>query len=175
MISRGRRLVIALVALGLAGGLFRPQIGAALITRGDDALRNADASGAVRYYQRALGIDGRSTIAADRLAFYLAMRRGPGDAQAAIDIATAALARTPDAAALLADRGLAEQQSRRWAAAQRDFAFAGHVARDARYEHLAGRLAIARGRTQEARHYFRLALAHDPHFDPARAALASLR
>jgi len=170
-----RRFAIALVTLALAAGLFHGQVAAALITRGDDALRNGDRNGAVRYYRRALTLDARSRTAADRLAFYLDIRRLPGDAQTAIDIATTALAGSPDDPALLADRGLAEQRLHRWAAAQAEFARAGEVGRDARYDHFAARIALLRGRPDEAKHFFRLALARDAHFDPARAALAALR
>ena len=62
-----RRFAIAGVALVLAGGLFRGQLGTALVTRGDDAVRNGDRTGAVRYYTRALAIDPHSLRAADRL------------------------------------------------------------------------------------------------------------
>ncbi len=174
-ISPVRRFALAGIALVLAAGLFRAQIGTALITRGDDALRNGDRTAAVRYYRRALAIDEHSVLAADRLAFDLDMRRGPGDAQAAIDVATAALKANPDNPSLLADRGLAEQRLRRLAEAEQDFASAGEIARDPRYDHFAGRVALTRGREREARRYFRTALERDAHFDPARAALALLR
>jgi tetratricopeptide (TPR) repeat protein len=169
-----RRIGIALVALLIAAGLFRGQLAAALVTRGDDALRTGDRSAAVRYYYRALTIDPRAVRAADRLAFYLAMRHGPGDAEAAIAVAGKALALVPADSALLADRGLAEQRLRRWRAAERDFAEAGAAGRDARYDHLAGRLALRLGALSDARHFFRLALVHDPTFHPARVALAQL-
>jgi tetratricopeptide (TPR) repeat protein len=170
-----RRVTIALVALCVAGAAFRGQVATALVTRGDDALRNGDRSASVRYYQRALAIDARSS-AADRLAFGLAMRKLPGDAQAAIEIANTALERRPDSeVALLADRGLAEQHLRRWRAAERDFARAGAAGSDARYDHLAGRIALRLGDRNDARGFFAAALRHDPAFGPARAALARLQ
>ncbi|MGD0473594.1 MAG: hypothetical protein ABSB70_10280 [Candidatus Velthaea sp.] len=174
-IPLGRRFAIAAVALSLAGGLFHGQLASALITRGDDALRAGDRVAAVRYYARALTLDPQSARAADRLAFYLAMRRQPGDAQAAIGVATNALARTLDDAALLADRGLAEQRLGRWRAAEHDFAAAGRAGRDPRYDHLAGRVAWRLGDVRDARRFFSVALVHDPAFAPARAALAELR
>ena len=170
-----RRFAIALVSLVLAAGLFHGQVAAALVTRGDDALRSGDRTAAVRYYRRALSIDAHSTNAADRLAFYLDLRNAHGDAQMAIEIATTALAARPTDAALLADRGLAEQHLQRWAAAQRDFVRAAEAGHDPRYDHLAARIALVRGHRSEARHYFALALARDANFDPARAALAVLR
>jgi tetratricopeptide (TPR) repeat protein len=103
------------------------------------------------------------------------MRHAPGDAQAAIAVASVALARVPADASLLADRGLAEQRLRRWSAAVRDFAQAGDAGRDPRYEHLAGRVALRLGRRSDAQRYFRAALVFDPAFAPARVALANLR
>jgi len=175
MIPLGRRFAIAFVALSLAGGLFRGQIATALVTRGDDAVRNGDPTAGVRYYHRALAIDPRTGRAADRLAFYLGMRHQPGDAETAIAVATTALVQVPDDAALLADRGLAEQRLRRWRAAERDFGRAGVIGHDPRYDHLAGRVALRLGDVDEARQFFGLALIHDPAFRPARAALARLR
>jgi tetratricopeptide (TPR) repeat protein len=169
-----RRAAIAAVALILAAGLFRGQLATAVITRGDDALRSGDRETAVRYYSRALTLDPHSSRAADRLAFYLALRREPGDAQASIDVATNALSRAPDDPALLADRGLAEERLSRWRGAEADFARAGTSGRDARYDHLAGRVALRLGDVAGARHFFAAALVHDPAFRPARAALAKL-
>ncbi len=170
-----RRFAIAAVTLVLASGLFRPQLASALIMRGDDAIRNGDRASAIRYYGRAIAVDAGSATAADRLAFSLCLRRVPRDAQAAIDIATSALRRAPDNASLLADRALAEQVLRRWPRAELDFARAAHVARDPRYDHFAGRIALVRGDITAARQYFRAALAYDEHFSPARAALGRLR
>jgi tetratricopeptide (TPR) repeat protein len=174
-IALQRRIAIAACTLILAAALFRGQIASALVTRGDDALRSGDAGGAIRYYSRALAVDGASIRAADRLAFYLALRRAPGDAQAAIAVATAALARVPADPALLADRGFAEQRLRRWSAAERDFARAGAAGHDPRYDHFAGRIAQRLGDETRARSLFAAALHSDPAFGPARTALAELR
>jgi len=173
-IPLGRRIALAAIALTVAGGLFRFQLAAAVITRGDDALRGGDRAAAVRYYARALALDPRSSRAADRLAFYLDMRHLPGDAESAIDVASRALGNAPDDPALLADRGLAEQRLGRWRAAEDDFARAGSAGRDARYDHLAGRIALRLGDAGGARRYFSTALTHDSAFGPARAALAKL-
>ncbi len=173
-IALPRRIGIACAALLLAAGLFRGAVASALVTRGDDALRAGDTAG-TRYYARALAIDPACARAADRLAFALALRRRPEDAEAAVAVATAALAHVPDDGPLLADRGFAEQRLARWAAAERDFGRAGSVGRDARYDHLAGRVALKLDDRRTARRYFALALRHDPRFDPARAALAGLR
>ncbi len=170
-----RRFAIAALSLCVAAVLFHAQLAGALILRGDDALRSGDRVAGIRYYRRALALDARSTVAADRLAFYLAMRRTAADARAAIDVASDALIFHAADAALLADRGLAEQLLGRRLAAQADFTRAAEAGNDARYDHFAARIALARGHRDEARRLFERALSHDRAFDPARVALANLR
>jgi hypothetical protein len=89
-------------------------------------------------------------------------------------VTTAALKHAPSDVPLLADRGLAEQRLGRWEFAERDFALAGAAGRDARYDHLAGRVALRLHDRVAARRYFARALVHDPTFEPARAALERL-
>jgi Tfp pilus assembly protein PilF len=172
IITLRRRIALAAIALTIAGGMFRAPLATSLVTRGDDALRNGDRAGSVRYYRRALALDPHCARAADRLALTLAMQHDPADARAAVAIASAALDAAPTDPALLADRGLAEQRLRRWSDAEADFARAGAAGQDPRYDHLAGRLALKRHDRDAARQYFRSALKHDPTFAPARAALA---
>jgi len=169
-IPRTRRLICAAVSLVCAAVLFRGQLADALVTRGDDAFRNGDVAAALRAYRRAVFLDARSRVAADRLSFFLAMRHDPKSAALAIVVATSALARENDAA-LHADRGFAEMQLQRWNAAEDDFGAAGALAHDARYDHLAGRMALRCGDRNHARSYARRALAVDPTFAPARAFL----
>ena len=169
-----RRAAIALVSLTLGRFLFAGQVADALVTRGDDAARGADPSAAVRYYRRALAFDAHSGSAADRLAFALDLRRTPGDARAAVDVASAALLGRPHDPALLADRAWAEETLRRWSSAEHDFARAATAGRDPRYAHLAARIALAHGRRRDAAALFHQALGYDRHFEPARAALAQL-
>ncbi len=172
-IPRARRLLCAAVALALAATLFRAQLADALVTRGDDAFRNGDVAGALRAYGRALQLDPHSVVAADRLAFFLALRHDRVHAARAVTVATTALAVRP-AAALYADRAFAEMQLRRWHAAADDFGAAGMLGRDARYDHLAGRMALRSGDRAQARSYARRAIAADPAFAPARALLRTL-
>jgi tetratricopeptide (TPR) repeat protein len=171
VLSRTRRVVVALVSLGLAAVLFRGEIAASLVTRGDDLLRAGDVDGAVRAYGRAVRLDARSAVAADRLAFFLLVRRADGDAARAYVVAGDALRVVPDDPALLADRGFAAQRLARWHDAERDFLRAAHLARDPRYAHLAARDAARRGDTRRARADLRFALALDPRYAPARALL----
>lgn len=173
-LSLARRLTVALTGITCAALLFRSQIASSLITRGDDLLRAGDLSGAVRAYERAVRIDARSTIGADRLAFYLLVRRGHGDAADAFAIAGAALRSAPHDAALNADRAFAAERLGQWRDAERDFSTAAGAARDPRYFHLAARMAERANDRRSAEGHLYAALALDPHDGPARAALHRL-
>ncbi|MEA2690415.1 MAG: hypothetical protein QOD51_3022 [Candidatus Eremiobacteraeota bacterium] len=173
-ISVGRRFAISFVALACAGVLFHTNVASALVTRGDDALRAGDEDGAVRYYARAARLDVASSVAADRLAFALLTRRHGGDAVLAQAAADTALSVSPRDPALLADRGFAAQQLRRWRAAERDFATAASLARDPRYAHLAAHMARRAGDLHAERAHLHDALALDAAYRPARALLARL-
>ncbi len=175
MIPRSRRVACAVVSIAVAAVLFRAPMAEALVTRGDDALRSGDVRSAMRAYERANRIDPHATIAADRLAFFLAMRHDRASALRAIAISSDALAANGSDAALIADRGFAEMQLHAWAAAEHDFAIAGSVAHDARYDHFAARLALRRGDRHTARADARRAIASDPAFAPAYALLRSAR
>jgi tetratricopeptide (TPR) repeat protein len=166
-------VLCATVAIACAALLFRGQLADALVTRGDDAFRNGDIPAALRAYQRAVTLDPRSLVAADRLAFFLALRHDPHSAARSIDVATLALARRSDAA-LYADRAFAEMELRRWNSAEHDFARAGALAHDARYDHLAGRMALRCGDRMRARTFALRALHVDPGFTPARALVRAL-
>lgn len=171
---RVRRLAVAGTALAAAFGLFHGQLAAAVVTRGDDALRSGDLDTAIRFYDRASRLDPRSTVAADRLAFRLALQHDPANARAAVAIATRGLAASAGEPALFADRAFAELQLHAWREAERDFDRAGTLAHDARYEHFAGRMALRSGDRAAAKRYARRALADDPGFAPARALLRIL-
>jgi tetratricopeptide (TPR) repeat protein len=169
-----RRFALALSAVALAAVLFRGAVASALVTRGDDAQRAGDASGAVRYYVRALRADPRSVAAADRLAFALLSRRRAGDAQAALAVAGTALRFAPRDPALLADRAFAQQRLARWRGAERDFAAAALAAHDARYAHFAAKMAERAHDRAAERAHLRTALALEPSFAPSRALLARI-
>ncbi len=174
-LTHSRRLLLATIALAAAFVLFHGQLAEAVVTRGDDALRNGDVDAALRLYDRAERLDPHSAVAADRLAFHLALRHDRGDARRAIAVATCALTMGTLAPALFADRAFAELQLRRWRDAEHDFARAGALAHDARYEHFAGRMALRAADRGAARRYALLALVDDPHFTPARSLLRTLR
>ncbi len=172
--TRSRRLLIATAALSTAFVLFHGQLAAAVVTRADDALRAGDVASALRLYQRAVRLDPRSSVAADRLAFQLALKHDAADARAAVAIASRALAAGGAAPGLFADRAFAELQLRAWRAAELDFDRAGTLAHDARYEHFAARMAMHRRDRSAAARFARRALADDHNFAPARALLGAL-
>lgn len=173
-LSHPRRCMLAAISLAAAGLLFRGNLAAALITRGDDLLRAGDIGGAVRAYSRSQRLDPHSAVPADRLAFFLLVRRAPGDAARAYAVADAGLRLAPGDAALLADRGFAAQRLSRWHDAERDFAAAARAGRDARYAHLAARMAERRADRSAERAHLRAALALNASYAPARALLARI-
>lgn len=174
-LSRSRGLGLAAIALVFAFVLFRGQLAAAVVTRADGALRSGDVDAAIHFYERAAQLDPGSIVAADRLAFHLALRHDRAGARRAVAVATRALAAGHADPALFADRAFAEVYLRRWRDAERDFARAGELAHDARFDHFAGRMALRSADRRAARRYAQLALADDPGFTPARALLRALR
>jgi len=174
-ISLTRRFGIALCTLLVAAIAFHAQVASALVTRGDDAMRAGNQTLAIAFYRRAVTLDPAAQTPADRLAFNLLLRHTPDDAQSAIDIASGALRRHPDDVPLLVDRALGEQRLGHWKTAENDFARAGKIAKDPRYEHFAGRIALKRGHRAAAFRHFQAAVADDPRFAPARVALQSMR
>jgi tetratricopeptide (TPR) repeat protein len=169
-----RRFVLALASVACAGVLFHGNVAAALVTRGDDQGRAGDADAAVRSYARAIRLDPRSAVAADRLAFTLLVRRRRGDAARALAVADGALRSVPGEPSLLADRAFAAERLGRWRAAERDFAAAAAAAHDPRYAHLAARMAERAHDAVRTRAHLRDALALDARYAPARALLARI-
>jgi tetratricopeptide (TPR) repeat protein len=173
--TRSRRAFLASIALVAAFVLFHGRLAEAVVTRADDVMRTGDVEGAIRLYERATQLDPSSIVAADRLAFHLALRHDRDGARRAVAVATRTLEAGGPDPSLFADRAFAELYLRRWRAAESDFARAGALAHDARFDHFAGRMALRSSDRGAARRYALLALAQDPQFVPARALLRSLK
>lgn len=173
--TRTRRLLACAIALTSSFALFHAQLAAAVVTRGDDALRAGNLEGAIRLYERAIRLDPTSVVAADRLAFNLSMHHDREHAIRAVAIVTDVLQRGMQDAGLLVDRAFGELQLHEWRSAEHDFARAGSIANDARYEHFAARMALHANDRRAAIAYAELALAADPSFTPARAFIRALR
>ncbi|HEY8296751.1 MAG TPA: tetratricopeptide repeat protein [Candidatus Baltobacteraceae bacterium] len=169
--TRARRFLVAAASLSVAALLFRAQLGAALVVRGDDFLYRSDARQARTYYARALRFDPDSESAADRYVFFGLQVRTHASLDAAIGVASAYLRRHPDDGAILADRALAYLIERRYDKAEPDFERAARASRDPRYFTFAGWAALRAGRESVARDLFDRALTIDPRFRPARYAL----
>lgn len=171
-ISLRRRLGLTALTFAIAAFLFRPQVGIALVTRGDTYLQRGEIERARRYYDRALFFDPRSTLAAERDAFAGLETTDPKVVAHAIVVATNALRYTPSDLDLHADRGLLLQRERRYAEARTDFEFVARARRDFRYYHFAAWAAYRSHDVLGARALWRQALALAPGFTPARNALA---
>jgi tetratricopeptide (TPR) repeat protein len=169
-----RRIAIALLALTVSALLVRGSIASAMVTRGDDLGRAGDGARAIALYRRALMVDPRSAVAADRLTFALIMHGGSETARKAYAVAEDALRYAGADALLLADRGFAAERLGRWGDAERSFLLAARAARDPRYFHLAAQMARRGNDNAAARRHLRAAIALDSGYLPARAALRRL-
>jgi tetratricopeptide (TPR) repeat protein len=170
-----RRFGIALLSLVICAFLFRGQVSTALITRGDDYFQKGRPVQARVYYARALFFDASSTLAADRYAFAGLELRTPEAIRTSILAASQTLAREPNDANLLQDRGLLYQAERNYPRARTDFARAATITHDPRWYHLAAWAAYRSGDPAAARRLWNEALRNDPGFQPARLALAKTR
>jgi tetratricopeptide (TPR) repeat protein len=169
-----RRAALACVSCVLAAMLFRGQIAAALVVRGDELLFRGDLSGAAQRYRRALIVDAGSATATDRYVFVQMRMRTAASIADGVNVATKYLRHTADAP-ILADRALCYLIQRDYAGAQRDFEEATALTRDPAYAVFAGWAAHRRHRVREARALWRFALHLRRGYVPAEVALAGWR
>jgi tetratricopeptide (TPR) repeat protein len=167
--------MLAVCSLVCAAILFRPQLGDALIIRGDDYLYRGDSAQALERYRRALAIAPFSQAAVDRYIFVSIQRQTPGALSSAVEIATRYLSTFPDDETIRADRALCYLHLRRYVEAQLDFEHAAHTSNSATDYVFAGWAAKHAGQRRAAQRLWRQALTAQPHFGPARLALAELR
>jgi tetratricopeptide (TPR) repeat protein len=166
-----RRTLLALVGVGISAGLLRPQLSDALVVRGDEFLYRAQPAGALRYYRRAILVDGDDGAAADRLAFVATMVRDPNALAGAVRATTVYLHAHPDDDLVRMDRAMAYRAIGDARAAMDDFAIVGAHTGDPRALTFAGYAARRLGRRSLARRFWHAALTLHPGFPPALRAL----
>lgn len=169
-----RRLAVTAAALAIAAFLLRPQLAAALVVRGDDCLSRSDPVDALRYYRRALTIDGDDGLALDRWLFTLTMLRRRAALRSAAEAALPYLHRHPDDGVVRWDLAVALRALGRDREAMAQFAHVGARQRDARAWVFAALAARNAGDVRAARTMLSSALALNPDFAVARRALRRL-
>lgn len=170
-LTRGRRFVLAGMALAIAGVLFRSEVAQALVVRGDDYMYRGEQSAALERYRRALALDPSFEAAADRYVFVSVQIHTPAALSAGIAVAGAYLSRHPDDPRVLSDRALCYLHQRRFIVALRDFERAARISRRPQDYVFAGWAARRAHRYRAARTLWLAALALRPKYAPARIAL----
>jgi len=174
-IGIGRRFGVAAVALACSAILFHGQIASLLTTRGDDLTRTGRLDRAASMYSRALVLDPRSVIAADRLAFLGIRLHTQAGYRLAESVASGSLAYHPQEPRLLLDRALAEEHLGAFAEALADFDRLSIVEPDARTFEFAARMALRIHNRRAAHERFRRVLALDTRFVSARQGFEATR
>jgi tetratricopeptide (TPR) repeat protein len=170
-----RRLILCVLSLGLATVLFHAQLASGVVSRGDEFLRAGEPARALVFYRRALGLDPASSVAAERYAFVALMRKRHAELEAAVEIASRALARDPSDEALLVDRALCLNALRSYSAAAHDFERLATRTGNPGYYEFAAQAAKRSGERARAAHLFATVVALDARFTAARRELARLR
>ncbi len=174
-ISPMRRFLLAGIACALAALLFRAELASALVARGDDYAARGNASGALKYYGRAIWIDRDLAAGVDRYTFFSFQQKTSGALRSAVVVASAYLKRHPDDGAIRADRGLCFQILKQYSAASRDFTAAANQLHSAQYYTFAGWARYRIGNRLAARRLWNLALKVNPSYSPAVGALRKNR
>lgn len=164
-----RRWVLATVSLAIAAVLMRPQLSSMLVSRGD-ALAFAGNVRAESFYLRALALDPRNDVAADRIMFHAILTHDPRQLDMAVTLADRLLAGDSRGPAIAMDRALCLQLLHRYKAAMMAFAAVGTEDGDARAFVFAADDAAKFGAKERARRYAAMAHRIDPRFAPARRA-----
>jgi len=170
--SRSRRFAVVTCALLVAAAAFKSQLAQALVVRGDEFAYRGQSLRALSHYARAVRLDPQSGIATDRYVFALMQRHSRSALRSAIASASAYLERNSNDDTVLADRALCYLLTRQYSQARRDFERAARISSDPRAYVFAGWAALRAGDRKGARAMWRRALTLNPHFGPARVALA---
>lgn len=166
-----RSLMLIAVACSATVLFAHRQLSTALVARGD-ALAYAGSAHALDIYRRALTFDATNTVAVDRLAFRALLSHDRAEMSEAVRMTSAVLRFRADASEVRMDRALCLQLLGRYAAALSDFESAGVSQRDPRALLFAADDARKLHRNAQAHRLLLAALVVDPHFGPARLALA---
>ena len=158
-IAAWRRLLIALVAVAVAGFAFRGYVCAGLVNRGDDLLRAGQSGAAVRYYERAMLFDPSWETPVDRLGFAASMSGDAATLRAGIAITSRYLASYPASDSVRWDRAMCYFHLKKRRAGYEDMKIlarssaAHHDANARRYADISYNLALLLGRTAEVREF----------------------
>ncbi|HEV3157018.1 MAG TPA: tetratricopeptide repeat protein [Candidatus Baltobacteraceae bacterium] len=136
-----RRLMLAFLALAASAFLCRHELATALITRGDEFLTNGRPQNALVFYSRALLLDPKCEVAADRSAFVGLEIHSSRSLRDAANVADRFLLVAPTNSALLLDRALIANTRHEYTIAYRDFSVLASSMHDERFWRLAGRAA----------------------------------
>jgi tetratricopeptide (TPR) repeat protein len=166
-----RRTALALVGIGVAALILRPQISDALVVRGDEFLYRAEPGRALEYYRRAFEVDGDDGAAVDRFAFVASMRRDPRTNAEALRETSAYLERHPGDTTVRMDRAMTYRAAGIMRGALADFSLVGAWTGDPRAYTFAGYAALRCGDASLARRLWRAALTLQPGFAAAKRAL----
>jgi tetratricopeptide (TPR) repeat protein len=167
--------MLAVLAVGIAAAIVRPQLADALVVRGDEYLYRSQPSRALAYYARAMTIDADDGAAADRFAFVAMMLHEGSALDEAVRETSAYLSRHPDDAVVRMDRAMAFRAAGASQAALADFSLAGARTGDPVALTFAGYAAERLGERGLARRLWRSASAVRPGFAPAVRALERYR
>jgi tetratricopeptide (TPR) repeat protein len=129
---------------------------------------------ALRFYRRALAIDGGDGIAADRYAFVAMTVRRPAVVRDAIAVASGYLRRNAADVTVRMDRAMCYRAIGDAGNALADFDTVAKATRDIRALAFAGYAARALGRPQQARRFWQAALAIQPRFPAALDGLSRM-
>lgn len=174
-IAPARRFALAFVGIAASAALLRGPISDALVARGDALLYRARPSDALRMYRRALRVDARNAVAADRFAFVALTTDSRAAVREGVRWTSAILTHDPKNATLRMDRALAYRRLGAQSQALADFARVGAATGDPRALAFAGYAALRVGDRRQARRLWRASLRRSPGFIPALDGLRRLR
>ena len=151
MITRGRRFLIATIALVAAVLLFHERCADMLITRGDSALAAGEVPAARVLYQRALWFHPDTSTASERLIFSDLEEASETSLREAMRVSEQALRHDPNNIAILTDRALCALRLGDDHTAEAAFYHAGNLTHDGKLLYLSALAAKRLGENVDIR------------------------